>query len=167
MTDNFFDMAQATALRILPSTEPDEMPYEYNLSSVDGVTVCRFYQDEPTGLAVIVAEDGSFLLVNERVPKDAHIAAFLDGRRTDPKWFTGVERSHPDFARLVAREESARVLGYTKGDVNHNVQPIIGMLRLRQRDREPLSEVDFKRAIEALTKATYAETAWLAEQDGR
>lgn len=164
MTDHF-EVAQKVALRVLPRPEPDEMPYEYNLSSVDGVTVCRFYQDEPTGLAVIVAEDGSFLLVNERVSKDAHMAAFLDGRRTDPKWFTGVERSHPDFARLVAREDSARVLGYTKGDVNHNVQPIIGMLRLRHADGEPLTEDDFTWAIEALTKATYAETAWLAQED--
>ena len=52
---------------------------------------------------------------------------------------------------------------YRAGDVNHNVQPSIGMLRLRQHDQQPLSERDLEWAITNLGKACDAEKAWLEQ----
>lgn len=71
---------------------------------------------------------------------------------------------HPAIIKMRERDEEAVAQGYTKGDVNHFTQPIIGMLRLRQRDQQPLSAADLEYAIKALHQACNAELAWLHEQ---
>ena len=66
---------------------------------------------------------------------------------------------------LLSFEQSIQVAierGYQHGDVNHLVQPIIGMLRVRERDNKPLQVGDLAYVIERLSQATQAETALLA-----
>ena len=75
------------------------------------------------------------------------------------------EPKHPDLVRLEKRQAEALAQGYTEGDVNHYVNPIIGMLRRRLRDGEPLLEGDFVYAIDRLHRACNAELAWLAGQE--
>jgi hypothetical protein len=74
------------------------------------------------------------------------------------------EVQHPDLQRLRDVQQAARERGYTEGDVNHRVQPIIGLLRLRQHHGEPVTDEDVERAIEALTDACLAERAWLLRE---
>ena len=55
---------------------------------------------------------------------------------------------------------------YTEGDVNHYVQPVIGILRMREAEGRQLSKAETANAIERLTKACDAERAWLALPKG-
>lgn len=71
---------------------------------------------------------------------------------------------HPSIIEMREHEAEAIAQGYTKGDVNHLVQPIIGMLRLRQQAGKPLDESETTYAIERLEKACKAELAWLNQQ---
>lgn len=68
---------------------------------------------------------------------------------------------HPALVKM--REGIARCVerGYTEGDVNHNTQPIIGMLRLRLRDGKALTPDEMEYAVTKLRLACDAETAWL------
>lgn len=72
------------------------------------------------------------------------------------------EERHPDLVRLEQHIRDSIAQGYQHGDVNHLVQPIIGMLRLRQRDGRTLTEQDVEHVIEKLEKACMAENALLA-----
>lgn len=159
MTDRF-EAAQKVALTYLtrPASRGDVLIEHQHVADLNAY---RFYQQEADGLAIIVGEDGGFLLANERVSPTRHIDLFAAGHRTDPSAFGDSGYIHPDLVRLVATAEAARSQGYTRGDVNHYTQPIIGMLRLRHAHGEPLTEDDFTWAVESLTKATYAELAWL------
>lgn len=159
MTDGF-TTAQETALKYLPRAANREDPLVEH-ECLSDLNVYRFWQVAGDRLALIADGRGEFLTVNSRVTREQHIEAFKSGRRTDPAMFGDTGYIHPDLVRLVAQEEAARIIGYKRGDVNHWVNPIIGMLRIRQGDGKPLSDSDFEHAIEALTKATYAELAWL------
>lgn len=68
---------------------------------------------------------------------------------------------HPDLVRLRERQAEAVAQGYTEGDVNHYVQPLIGHLRLLERDRKPLPAEDLAYFIDRLHKACNAELALL------
>lgn len=71
------------------------------------------------------------------------------------------ERAAADLTRL--REQIARAVehGYTEGDVNHNVQPIIGWMRVQIDRGEPMGIEAMTTAVERLYAACDAETAWL------
>lgn len=78
------------------------------------------------------------------------------------------ESEHPALRALRDEIEAAVEHGYTEGDVNHHVQPIIGQLRLIvERNRQhggTAVQVDLKQMegwIDKLSRATNAETAWL------
>jgi hypothetical protein len=73
------------------------------------------------------------------------------------------EQEHPDLVRLRAQEAEAIAQGYTEGDVNHNLQPLIGRLRLRERDRQDLAYDDLAYYIDRMHKACNAERALLAQ----
>lgn len=69
---------------------------------------------------------------------------------------------HPDLVRIIEQDRAAIAQGYTEGDVNHNVQPIIGLLRLRLQDGRPVTKGEMEHAVAALLRATQAEIALLA-----
>jgi hypothetical protein len=80
---------------------------------------------------------------------------------------------HPDIIRMREREELALATGYTEGDVNHYIQPLIGFLRSRLRDIEEDNSIapnvlfnagDLQYYIERMEKACLAELAWIMEQ---
>lgn len=68
---------------------------------------------------------------------------------------------HPDLPRLRAKVARAVEHGYTEGDVNHNVQPIIGWMRVQIDRGEPMGIEAMTTAVERLYAACDAETAWL------
>jgi hypothetical protein len=70
---------------------------------------------------------------------------------------------HPALVRLRAQEAEAVAQGYTEGDVNHNLQPLVGRLRLRERDRQDLPYDDLAYYIDRMHKACNAERALLAQ----
>jgi hypothetical protein len=71
---------------------------------------------------------------------------------------------HPALIAMRERQAEADAQGYMEGDVNHLVQPIIGLMRLRLLHGKPMSADDLDYAIERLDKACKAELAWLALQ---
>lgn len=90
--------------------------------------------------------------------RESHL---IEAILTVPAPQTVDETEHPDLVRLRKRVEAAVEHGYTEGDVNHNVQPIVGMLRLFERDGRVLEGEDIGYTVEKLMKACAAETAWL------
>jgi hypothetical protein len=73
-----------------------------------------------------------------------------------------VTAEHPDVTRMREVEAAAVARGYREGDVNHLLQPLVGALRLRERDGEALAVKDFGYYVEALMGACDAERALLA-----
>lgn len=71
---------------------------------------------------------------------------------------------HPDLIRLRERERLAVEQGYTKGDVNHYVQPIIGQMRMALANHKTIDAAFLEYAVDRLAKACNAELAWLHEQ---
>lgn len=69
---------------------------------------------------------------------------------------------HPDLVRLRERDRLAREQGYTEGDVNHFLQPVIGMLRRRLQNNH---DADLERAVHAMHRACNAELAWLLAKE--
>lgn len=79
---------------------------------------------------------------------------------------------HPDLLSLRGRIAEAQARGYTEGDVNHQVQPVIGMMRTtaeRVRQHGATSvQVDmktFNEWISRLDLACQSELAWLNPAD--
>jgi hypothetical protein len=68
---------------------------------------------------------------------------------------------HPDLVRMRERQAEADAQGYTEGDVNHYLQPLIGRMRLRERDGKGLDPDDLAYFIDRMDKACKAELAWL------
>lgn len=71
---------------------------------------------------------------------------------------------HPDLTKMRLREIEALARGYRDGDVNHNVQPIIGWMRLREARNEAPTVEDLTDWIPRLFAACDAEDAVLAER---
>jgi hypothetical protein len=79
---------------------------------------------------------------------------------------------HPDLVRLRERITEAQERGYTEGDVNNDVQPVIGQMRLvadrvRQHGGTAV-QVDlrtFNAWVARLERACQAELAWLNPAD--
>lgn len=79
----------------------------------------------------------------------------------------GFDRSdNTGLLALAAREVRAQDRGYTKGDVNHVLQPVIGWLRLHKQDPEkwPMTSDDLRRVELVMRKACSSELAWLAKE---
>ena len=102
-------------------------------------------------------EDGEVVVCQHASPEHG---AFWEG-----------EWEHPDLKRLREKEESAIAEGYTEGDVNHNIQPIIGTLRRKVNDVAEgkfiapnilLNVAQMENLIEKMFAACDAETAFLA-----
>lgn len=72
-----------------------------------------------------------------------------------------VPPENPAVTRLRERIARAVENGYTEGDVNHNVQPIIGHMRMLLRDGKPMLLDDMEHYVNKLLDACDAETAWL------
>jgi hypothetical protein len=73
---------------------------------------------------------------------------------------------HPSLVRLRERDAEAAAQGYTEGDVNHHLQPLIGRLRLLERDGKGLAHDDLAYFIDRMHTACNAELAWLQERTG-
>lgn len=71
---------------------------------------------------------------------------------------------HPDLTRLREREITALAYGYGEGDVNHNVQPVVGWMRLLANKGDLPDADDLTGWIPRLIAACDAEYAFLAEQ---
>jgi hypothetical protein len=71
---------------------------------------------------------------------------------------------HPDLTKMRLREIEALTRGYVDGDVNHNVQPIIGWMRLLEAKGEAPTVDDLTDWIPRLFAACDAENALLAER---
>lgn len=74
---------------------------------------------------------------------------------------------HPDLLRMLAYEEEAIAQGYSEGDVNHYIQPVIGILRLKLMQGELPDKEFLEYAVDRLLKACKAETAWLQKERER
>lgn len=72
---------------------------------------------------------------------------------------------HPDLTAMRERRDRAIERGYSEGDINHYVQPVIGILRLRDVQCVQMSRVEIANAIERLELACEAELAFLAERE--
>lgn len=71
------------------------------------------------------------------------------------------DREHPDLRRLREHIERAVEQGYTEGDVNHNLQWLIGHLRLMLNDDKTPDREWMQAAVAKMGAACDAETAWL------
>jgi hypothetical protein len=72
---------------------------------------------------------------------------------------------HPDLLRMLAYEEEAIAQGYKDGDVNHYIQPIIGILRMKLQDNQLPDREFLEYAVDRMLKACKAETAWLKARE--
>lgn len=72
---------------------------------------------------------------------------------------------HPDLLRMLAYEEEAVAQGYKDGDVNHYIQPIIGLLRMKLKDNQLPDREFLEYAVDRMLKACKAETAWLKARE--
>ena len=71
---------------------------------------------------------------------------------------------HPDLTKMRVREIEALTRGYVDGDVNHQVQPVIGWMRLLVSKGEDADIADLGSWIPRLFAACGAEDALLAER---
>ena len=72
---------------------------------------------------------------------------------------------NPDLIRMLAYEQDAIAQGYKDGDVNHYVQPVIGLLRMKLQRGELPDKEFLEYTVERLLKACKAETAWLKARE--
>lgn len=72
---------------------------------------------------------------------------------------------HPDLLAMLAYEDEAIAQGYKDGDVNHYVQPVIGILRRKLANGELPDKEFLEYAVDRLLKACKAETAWLKKRE--
>ncbi len=70
---------------------------------------------------------------------------------------------HPDVKRMREYEERCIAYGYTEGDVNHNIQPLIGSLRYKENKGEDLDRLDMAYFVQRMSNACDAEIAFLAK----
>jgi hypothetical protein len=69
-----------------------------------------------------------------------------------------------DLARRVIAAIDTVEHGYTEGDVNHNLQPLVGHLRLMLRDGKTPDAEWMEYAVDRMRKAYQAENAWLHQE---
>lgn len=71
---------------------------------------------------------------------------------------------HPDVIEMLRVEQEAREQGYTDGDVNHILQPLIGWLRLEASKGQTPDARMTQELIDKMWKACLAERAFLLKR---